>query len=343
MKTVWIVPIEPIDQRYTKQWYDNIPEDLRKLNVAIRNVDGLINEGTQTTQGAFLNFAFTNAYKAAQIQAIALAFQHGEVKSGDKFLVTDAWNFAITSIRYMSDLLDVPVEIHGIWHAGNYDPSDILGMKMTGSWAPHVERSWFHACDYNYFATEFHKNMFLKNLQIEETHHAKAVRSGQPHQAIVLPLLKYASYPKKDVVIWPHRYNADKQPAIAEQLDMVITQKMNLNKNDYYSLLGSAKAMFSCALHENLGISMMEGCLAGAIPIVPDRCSYAEMYSKKFKYPSEWTSSLDNFEKYKHLVIDFIHDKVVNYNEYYDDLEAQRGVLIQQYLTPTIMYRNLVR
>ena len=31
MKTVWIVPIEPIDQRYTKQWYDNIPEDLRNM------------------------------------------------------------------------------------------------------------------------------------------------------------------------------------------------------------------------------------------------------------------------------------------------------------------------
>ena len=25
MSTIWIVPIEPIDQRYTKQWYDEIP------------------------------------------------------------------------------------------------------------------------------------------------------------------------------------------------------------------------------------------------------------------------------------------------------------------------------
>ena len=24
MKTLYIVPIEPIDQRYTKQWYENI-------------------------------------------------------------------------------------------------------------------------------------------------------------------------------------------------------------------------------------------------------------------------------------------------------------------------------
>ena len=25
MNTIYIIPIEPIDQRYTKQWYDNIP------------------------------------------------------------------------------------------------------------------------------------------------------------------------------------------------------------------------------------------------------------------------------------------------------------------------------
>jgi hypothetical protein len=31
----------------------------------------------------------------------------------------------------MSDLLDIPVEIHGIWHAGAYDHTDIFGYKMT--------------------------------------------------------------------------------------------------------------------------------------------------------------------------------------------------------------------
>ena len=29
--TIWIIPIEPIDQRYTAQWYENIPKLLTKL------------------------------------------------------------------------------------------------------------------------------------------------------------------------------------------------------------------------------------------------------------------------------------------------------------------------
>lgn len=341
MGMTWIVPIEPIDQRYTKQWYDNIPRDLDKLGIPNRTIGDPVN--SDTTSGAFLNFAFTNKYKANQIRQISDLFSMGTVKPGDKFLVTDAWNFAITSIRYMSDLLDVPVEIHGIWHAGHYDPSDILGMKM-GDWAVNQEIAWYNACDYNYFATDFHKNMFIKNLGVDAK---KAVRSGQPHSQILMSLFSHLNNDKKDMVMWPHRYNSDKQPEIAEDIaktiDVCITQKMSLSKEEYYSTLGTAKAIFSCSLHENLGISMMEGCLAGAIPIVPDRCSYSEMYLKDFKYPSVWTNNYENYLTYKNELLDFIQDKVVNYNSYQDALEHQRGILVERYTNAHIMYNKLAR
>ena len=51
--------------------------------------------------------------------------------------------------------------------------------------------------------------------------------------------------------------------------------------------MGEAKIVFSANLQETLGISMYEGALAGAIPIVPDRLSYSEMYTDDFKYPSD--------------------------------------------------------
>ena len=61
--------------------------------------------------------------------------------------------------------------------------------------------------------------------------------------------------------------------------------------------------VFSANVQETLGISCYEGALAGAIPMVPDRLSYSEMYSDGFKYPSEWTESWDSYLKYKdHLV-----------------------------------------
>jgi hypothetical protein len=349
MNTIYIVPIEPIDQRYTKQWYSAIPN---AINDATDKYKVVTIDGEQTsagtTAGAFLDFAVTNVYKSSQIVAISKMFNEGVIKPYDKFLITDAWNYAVIAIRYMSDLLDIPVEIHGIWHAGAYDPTDILGMKMRKPWPWDFERSVYHALDYSYYATDFHKYMFLANLNIVNDG-VKPIRSGQPHNIICTEMMKYANRPKDDMIMWPHRYNSDKQPEIAEDLAYsntqnrwVITQKMNLSKDEYYNMLGASKAVFSCSLHENLGISMMEGVLAGAIPIVPDRASYREMYLDCFKYPASWTSSIYNFYNNRDNLIAFINDKIQNYDTYQEKLAKQKEILINDYLYANIMINKLV-
>ncbi len=350
MNTIWIIPIEPIDQRYTKQWYDNIPVILEQQagsDYNVVTVDGEDFAPEQRTEGAFLDFGATNVYKATQTAEVSKLFSNGKVKAGDKFLVTDAWNFIITPIRYMSDLLDIPVEIHGIWHAGAYDPTDILGYKMRKDWPQHVERSWFHACDYNYYATNFHKDMFLRNLNINQGAYSKAVRSGQPHELIVDQLTQYQNTEKKRTVMWPHRYNDDKQPDIAEDLasdfDFIITQKMNLDKADYYKTMGESQVIFSCALHENLGISVMEAVLAGAIPIVPDRASYKEMYLAEFKYPSEWTQDFQSYTYYRPQLVEFIQERLDNADAYLSLLQDQRDILIRDYLNSSVMINNIIR
>ena len=348
--TIWIVPIEPIDQRYTKQWYDNIPKLLKpylKKGEKIVTLDGHVEE-TGTTSGAFLDFGKTNEYKATQVVEISQLFSAGKIKAGDKFLVTDAWNFAITPIKYMSDLLDIPVEIHGIWHAGAYDPSDILGLKMQKPWPHHVERSWYYASDYNYFGTHFHKNMFLENLKIPLYDHDKAHQSGQPHdylkeEILSIPKPKY----RDNILVWPHRYNEDKQPDIIEdikkripEVEVIITQKHNFSKREYYELLCRSKMIFSCALHENLGISMMEAVLAGCIPLMPKRASYQEMYDKEFLYPSRWTESYSAYRFNKDEVANKIRTMMADYKNYEESIQAQQERL-NKYLTADIMFSKI--
>ena len=90
--TVYVVPIEPIDTRYTRQWYDHIPILLDTAGVD--NV--VIIEGEDVpatpTPGAFLDFGATNIFKSSQLSVIAQLFREGKVKPGSKFLYTDAWN-----------------------------------------------------------------------------------------------------------------------------------------------------------------------------------------------------------------------------------------------------------
>ena len=343
---IWIFGLEPIDSRYTKQWYDHIPLLLSETidNYTVIQIDG-VQTATNVSQGAFLNFADTNLWKSSQLcNFIEYYFNTGFTTSNDKFLFTDAWNANIIQLAYMRDLLDFNWEFHGIWHAGAYDPSDILGYKMKKPWPWSAETSFYHIFDYNYFATEFHRSMFVQNLKL---YGDKAVVSGQPYE--YLNTLLNVNFDNKRIpqVIWPHRYNADKQPEIIESLaeqfnyQTIITQKLSLTKDQYYQQLGQSSVIFSCSLHENLGVSMAEGVLAGVIPVVPDRCSYSEMYLDCFKYPSHWTESFDHYKHHQQDLIDFIDERVYNYDSYTEDLIKQRDILVNQFLNSNIMIGKL--
>jgi hypothetical protein len=347
---IWIFSLEPLDSRYTKQWHTNIPEILTAAagdRFNVRQIDG-VQRVASVTSGAFLNFSDTNYWKSTQLCNFVELLDAGETTVNDKFLFTDAWNPCITQIAYMRDLLEQKWELHGIWHAGAYDPSDILGYKMQKPWPWHAEKSWFYSCDYNYYASNFHKDMFLKNLDIDMANLKRAVRSGQPHGEIIKAMELYANAEKSndDLVMWPHRFNADKQPDIAVDLrkdfDMVITQQLSLTKDEYYATLAKSKIMFSCALHENLGISVMEGVLAGVIPVLPDRCSYKEMYLPEFKYPSEWTENFEKFQFHRTELTAFIQERIDNRDKYLPLLEEQKAILMKDYLQAGVMVEKII-
>lgn len=347
---IWIFCLEPIDSRYTKQWHTNIPEVLAEAagdRYNVRQIDG-IQRTAKVTNGAFLNFSDTNYWKSSQLCNFVELLDAGETTVNDKFLFTDAWNPCITQIAYMRDLLDQNWELHGIWHAGAYDPSDILGYKMQKPWPWEAEKSWFHSLDFNYYASDFHRIMFLENLKLNYMYHGKAHRSGQPHGEIVQAMIPYANVQKTDdnYVMWPHRFNEDKQPDIAVDLrkdfDMIITQQMSLTKDEYYATLAKSKIIFSCALHENLGISVMEGVLAGVIPVLPDRCSYKEMYLPEFKYPSHWTKDFDHFKLHRKDLVEFINDRIDNRDKYLPLLEKQKEILMKDYLQATVMIEKII-
>lgn len=346
MKQIFVFALEPLDARYTKQWYTHVPDQLeqrlRGSDSKVVTISG-IQTSKSTTVGAFLDFADTNLWKCSQLTAFIQAMNRGEIPDDAIILFTDFWNPAVINIAYMRDLLGTNWSLHGIAHAGAYDPSDILGYKMRPRWPHNFERSLYYALDYTYFATQFHLDMFLNNLDISDR--SKAVLSGQPYQYLIDTLSQYQGRPKTDTVMWPHRYNADKQPEIAEDLskhfDVFITQKFNLSKQDYYAKLSGSRIVFSCSLHENLGMSMIEGTLVDCIPIAPDRAAYSEIYLPEFLYPSDWTSSLDAYIMHKDSLTAFIKDRIDNYDTYAQLLPEQKQ-RIMNFISADTMFNHML-
>ena len=321
--TIYIVDIEAVDTRYTKQWKEHLPKQMKRAT----NSEVVVISGGEvpqaTTPGAFLNFAGTNNYKSQQMLEISRLFANGEIKDGDYFLYTDAWNPTVIQLKYMAELLGVKITVGGMWHAGSYDPQDFLGRLIgDADWCRSAERSMYECYDNNFFATEFHKKLFIESFPTLLT---KSNIVGWPMEYLANSFAQYKGMTKKNMILFPHRIAPEKQVEIFRDLkesmtqyEFVICQERELTKNEYHNLLGRAKMVFSANLQETLGISWYEGLLVDTIPMVPDRLSYSEMADQTFKYPSIWTKNFEQYKKFKPQLV----DKVINYMENYDSYKA---------------------
>ena len=348
--TIHLVDIEAVDTRYTKQWKEYLPKQLqRATNENVKVISG--GETPQaTTPGAFLNFGGTNVYKSKQLETIGEMFCNGQIKDEDYFLYTDAWNPTVIQLRYMAELLGVNIQIGGLWHAGSYDPHDFLG-RLIGDkpWVRHAEMSMYECYDDNFFASDFHIDLFTDTMMDNyDVDMDKAIRVGWPMEYLKNSLNSYKGMEKKDLILFPHRIAPEKQVDIFRDLkerlpqyEFVVCQEQALTKNEYHNLLGEAKIVFSANLQETLGISWYEGALVDAIPMVPDRLSYSEMALPEFKYPSAWTEDYDAYLHHRDKVV----AQIVNYMENHEDLlvslDKQRTKLNKDFFSGTALYKAI--
>ena len=349
---VYIVDLEPVETRYTKQWKDLLPIMMEQAGINAYSVSGPAIPQI-VTPGAFLNFAGTNSYKASQIQWISELLQQptNELcpKDGDYFLYTDAWNPTVIQLKYMIELLGLKIRVGGLWHAGSYDPQDFLG-RLIGDkpWVRNAEASMFHCFDDNFFATRFHANMFLKELlgvevlfgedELDEwiTHpnNPSIKLVGWPMEYLPHILKPFEIIEKKDKIIFPHRLAPEKQLEIFRDLaeampeyEWFVAQEHRLSKEQYHTHLAESRIAFSANLQETLGISMYEAALVGTYPLVPDRLSYSEMWEGGCLYPSAWTENWDSYQQHKQEMISYIR-KIMSTNSSLKDTAMLKAMKV---------------
>ena len=361
---IFVVSLESLSTRYTCEWLHGVPAaiaqwaDKAGKQVEVVNILGDLT-AQETTSGAFVNFAETNRWKSEQAIRIARLFAQGEVGNGDKFLFTDAWNPVVLQVKYMADLLGIRAGLYGIWHAGQYDPQDFLGRLIEPKgWARATEEAIFHALDRNYFATNFHLELFLKGVfgAGPHDHAGKVALAGQPHERMVqhLNALGMTNPPgtKENIILFPHRIAPEKQHGIFSDLAesmpdyaFVTCQEKRLSKAEYHTLLCRSKMLFSANLQETLGISMcIEGPMTFNVPLAPDRLSYREVFDAfpEFLYPSEWATDFAAYMCNKHALMERIRFVVEHYDALVERIRNYNERTLPNYAHAGIMYRDLV-
>ncbi len=314
MKTIYVIDLEPISQRYTERLSCCVMEQIRNqaartgIVVSLQRISGGETSGG-TDPGAFFDFAENSAYQSQQCEALARLFKKGCVKSGDEFFLLDAWNPNVFVVRKLACLSGLDVRLSGLWHAGSYDPNDFLGRVGDRQWLALYESALAEALDVSIFATEYHRQLFTSNFDVSAKR--DLCRAGFPFEYLSRDLAAYGNQTKENLIVFPHRLAPEKQPEIFRDLapsfpdyQFVCCQDQQLSKHEYHSLLGRARMVFSANLQETLGIGVYEGLCCGALPFAPDRLSYREMYPDQWLYPSEWTESWSHYNHHKYELVD---------------------------------------
>ena len=213
---IYLIDLEYVETRYTAQWKTEFPQQIAdQTGQDITVIEGPEDIAACTTPGAFLNFAGTNIYKSEQVKILGEYFNNNEIKNGDHFVFADAWHPGILNLKYMLDLFQIDATIHGLWHAGSYDPHDFLG-RLIGDkpWVRHTELALFDAIDKNCFASNFHIELFVNTMfpgnNDPEYLNSKIVRTGWPMEYLG-NYIQPQRLVKEDIILFPHRDAPEKQ------------------------------------------------------------------------------------------------------------------------------------
>ena len=293
---IFYIPIEPYETRYTADWVEQFESEFKKFGVRYETILGRTNS-TKVTTGGVLDACGTHMFKFTQLHTLIEYINSGKINDGDIIFFADLWFPGIESLFYIRNMLNIDFKICGIFHAGTYDKHDFTYRNNMRGWGKYLEASWFTGIDMIFVATEFHKQLLLRNSAFIIGLDDKIKVTGLPFYANDLRS-KYSSIKSDDnILVFPHRCDEEKNPELFDALVAwlndcgvkFVASKTILEtktREEYFKLLAKSKVMVSFAEQETFGYSTLESMALGNIVVVPNKLSYVETVPNAFRYDS---------------------------------------------------------
>lgn len=305
---IYYLPIEPLEQRYTKQWYEWFPDEFRRQGKEFTEIpgEGLLHDSIEV--GTFLDINSTVYWKTTQVQKVANLFHTGLVSDGDVFFLPDAEMFGLeATIAYLAKLNSKRVRIYGFAHAGSYTCEDFVSVCQP--FAKHYEKAWGTIYEEIFVGSEYHKE---KLCRLRLIHPERVKVTGNPCRVDeVRESIPWE--PKRNRLILTNRPDPEKRPtqtlalfvklwqlhpdwefmvttsrptwgagevrqwALHLQEQGILQVCEGLSKEEYFHLLQTSRVMTSNTIEENFGYCVLEALIFGTTPVVPCGYSHSEL------------------------------------------------------------------
>lgn len=356
MTTVYYICLEPLEERYTAQWYKHFPIKFREFGFDVVVVDGKA-LSNHVGVGTFLDINSTIAYKNSQMQKVAELFHTKQIKSGDIFFVADTEYWGLESLRLLSQMNEVDIKIYSFLHAASYTKEDAF--EVAAPYQKYTELGWIAACDGVFVGTQYHKDAVIERRIKPYAHPSdidelsdKLIVSGNPlfkedYEGIV--------YTKKKQLIITNRFDWEKRPNLSlnfayllkkrnPDLNVIITTsrpkfKSNkqwlvdyaralesegiltiyegLSKKEYHQHLAESKVMLTNSIEENFGYCIAEAMVYNTHPLAPVGLSHDELL---FGNPDNLFGDMDEIIEKAEALLEKDYDYSGYISMYYDTL-----------------------
>jgi len=311
------VPIEPLSERYTEQWYRKFPEAFNAHGFEVMVIDGTPLLHNEIKVGAFLDINSTVHYKMSQLQAIAKMFHNGEVRRGDIFFFGDIEFWGLESVKLMAQMNDIKVVLTGFLHAASYTKEDAF--SVAADYQQFTEVGWLAALDKVFIGSVYHKQAIVERRNLPHILASKIVVTKNP-----LFLDEYHDFgpvKKQRKVLLTNRFDQEKRPGETinlfrslkqsfpnwefvvctsrpgfrgrgednQILNQAVSQnlvniKPGLTKEQYHRELAEAYMVVSHSIEENYGYCIAEAIHYGCIPILRAGMSHDEFVTPQYTF-----------------------------------------------------------
>lgn len=317
MTKLFYIPIEPLEERYTEQWYRQFPVEFRQAGYDVTVIDGEVLTNFVDV-GAFLPMNSTVHYKNSQMMKVAKLFQDKVVKNGDVFFIGDTEFWGLESIRLMADMNGIKVKIFSFLHAASYTKEDAF--EIATPYQKYTELGWILSCDKVFVGSAYHKQAFLERRAYPLAQPADIRKIEQKLVVTGNPLFKDdyvldTSPVKRDQVIISNRFDWEKRPNMSLSFAYILKKKWpdiriivttsrpkfksnkkwlvdmargmeqdgiieiheGLSKMEYHTLLAESKVMLSNSIEENFGYCIAEAMMFNTYPLIKNELSHPEL------------------------------------------------------------------
>jgi glycosyltransferase involved in cell wall biosynthesis len=312
MRKLIVVPIEPLEERYTHQWYHLLPKEFATAGFDVTIIDGTVLQDTIKV-GAFLDINSTIHYKNTQMAKIASMFDQNLIEDGTVFFFGDMEYWGIESLRLMADMNKVSIKICAFLHAASHTKEDAF--SIASSYQQYTEVGWVAAMDKVFVGSNYAKQAFIDRrlAPLGADHLAeKIVVTGNP----LFPEI-YLKEDRTDAqvqIVLTNRFDPEKRPGETLQLFLaaykrhpdwkftvttsrnvirgapedinllrylaqinVVQIRENLSKEDYYRILVNSDVMVTHSPEESYGYCIAEALIHGCAVLAKDCASHPEM------------------------------------------------------------------